>query len=163
MHSSLSVRRLQKTFGVSGAQFGDGAVFKYLSDYLVLGTELFKYLGARGVTRLGLFARGELQLFKKNLSKLFRGIDIELPARQHIYTLCLLRLHLLQLFKELGQSRGVELEARMLHIRKNGGKGKLYILIKLRHTRFIKLFRKDFAKIGDRRRFSAYSLAKRRY
>ena len=61
---------LEQTVHIGGFELGKLAVFQNLVDDFVLAAQAFQHLGAGGVAGFGLFAGGQTQLFKENLSEL---------------------------------------------------------------------------------------------
>ena len=137
---------------IGGLQLGQHPVVHDGGDNGMIPLQLLQNLRIGGVAGLGLFHRGQSQLFKEQLPQLLGGVDIEgfpgIGIDQRLAVLYPLRKHL----PELHQLFPVDGHAPLFHPVQNPAQRQLDFVIKLLHTVLTKLLFQNFFQVPYRLR-----------
>ena len=135
--ASVGSDDLAQPLHIGGVELG---VLPVLQDGVhdgMLSPELFQHLGVGGPAGLGLFHRGQTQLFKKDAAQLLGGVNVEALPRQVVNDLLVSLDAPLEHLAELGQGLPVHQEARLLHPGQDGTQGQLHSVVKLMHPQLL--------------------------
>ena len=147
MNAPVGRNDLQQTLGIGGAELREHPVLHDPLHDGMAAPELFQHLGIGGVAGLGLFDRGQLQLFEQNFPQFFGGIDVEFLARIGVYGRLTGVDALCQHVSEVCQRLSVHRHAGVLHGREHAAQGQVNVVVDPVQIQGEELFLQDRAQL----------------
>ena len=132
---------LQKPLDIGALELGQLAVFQNRRDDRMQARELFEHVHIGRVAGLGLFLRGQAELFKQHLAQLAGGVDVEFAARVLVDLPDQHRDARVQLVAEGAQLVRRDRAAEHLHLREHAQERQLDLVIQPAHAELLDLVR----------------------